>query len=35
MYHGEVGVERKWEIWINEQLRELNQYADKSLNLRR
>lgn len=34
-HHGEVGVERKWEIWINEQLRELNQYADKSLNLRR
>ena len=34
-HHGEVGVERKWEIWIADQLRELNQYADKSLNLRR
>ncbi len=34
-HHGEVGVERKWEIWISDQLRELNQYADKSINLRR
>ena len=34
-HHGEVGVERKWEIWIADQLRELNQYTDKSLNLRR
>ncbi len=34
-HHGEVGVERKWKIWISDQLRELNQYSDKILALKK
>lgn len=34
-HHGEVGVERKWEKWIADQLRELNQYENSGLDLRR
>lgn len=34
-HHGEFGVERKWKNWIVEQLQELDQYAQKSLSLRR
>lgn len=34
-HHGEFGVERKWQAWLANQLRELDPYAEKSLVVRR